>query len=845
LKRAVIVLCVLLFFCSLGLAQTPDTITGGKFQFPDGTACAGCTLYLTLSQDAAVAGTGQVMHGGSPRAYTLDANGNVPSGSTLWGNDQLTAPQQTYYIASVNYPGGGQLLGPEAWEVVGTSPVSLTGMLPIVPSPISFPSPVLQNTTTAQSVMGNFTVGGALTANGPLTANNMVNGVCMVTATQSLSACVTAVGISGTIEVTPVAGTISGTGITIPAGVTLRVDENALISGTPTINGPLVAGPYQIFTGTPTFGAGTASVRAVWFPGADILAQLSNAYAAGPAAPSDFIIYGDPNPAGGCWSASSSAHLNTVNKYATVQGPGSGTANNDQGGFCINFTPTGGTAYSISSTSVSSSVMTVNCSATCTTGWTGGGAPNGTLVMMLGITNPDENGVYFVQAVNSGTQFTVNTNIGAPAGSSGGTVAQAVYAIEADWTPTTGGGYATGGGFRDLTINNNNCFTNGGCGNATIGILSARTNGGMHAAEIWNVRITGFGANVSKPQTPYQQTGWGIVYDNCSCAWSNVCLNVMTANENDTWRNGRVAVNGTGFQLNAYGAELTVHGGSLDSNTIAGANLANGAILHTGDLHWENFGLTGAMVPYVVSSGSGSLLDFDGGIAYDDVSSGSSSVLWFNAGYIVGKVTISSLGRTYSGAIFGGNTRAKITFLNENPAYITSPCYTGQWCEDARNLQFAVNGGYVTSTGAGGTMASVVYQPSVAGNGVSAIIADTSQKSETGADTNVLTLTPPSTVGTYRLSFSISLSAASSATLGWTATWTDANGTAQAPTNLPICISSAGTCGATTGALSTTVTASGNYLVDINNSGTNIVIKLTFSGTSFAGKATATIERLI
>lgn len=121
----------------------------------------------------------------------------------------------------------------------------------------------------------------------------------------------------------------------------------------------------------------------------------------------------------------------------------------------------------------------------------------------------------------------------------------------------------------------------------------------------------------------------------------------------------------------------------------------------------------------------------------------------------------------------------------------------------------------------------------------------TSQKSESAADANVLTCTPPSVAGTYSLILNISVSAANTATLGWTATWKDSNGTSQAPTNLPICISSAGTCAATTGATSSTITASGDYSIDIDNSATNIVVKLTFSGTSFTAKVTAVIQRLI
>jgi hypothetical protein len=45
-----------------------------------------------------------------------------------------------------------------------------------------------------------------------------------------------------------------------------------------------------------------------------------------------------------------------------------------------------------------------------------------------------------------------------------------------------------------------------------------------------------------------------------------------------------------------------------------------------------------------------------------------------------------------------------------------------------------------------------------------------------------------------------------------------------------------------------TTSAAGNYygsaIIDINSTGTPIVVKTTFSGTSFTGKASATIERI-
>lgn len=130
-----------------------------------------------------------------------------------------------------------------------------------------------------------------------------------------------------------------------------------------------------------------------------------------------------------------------------------------------------------------------------------------------------------------------------------------------------------------------------------------------------------------------------------------------------------------------------------------------------------------------------------------------------------------------------------------------------------------------------------------AGIGTTSVFGATSQKAETGADTNVLTYTPPSVAGTYRIVMNACVSAANTATLGWTATWKDSNAQAQAPTNLDIKSGASGT-------MASTLTATANncyvgmHTIDIDASGTNIVVKTTFSGTSIAYKASATIEQL-
>lgn len=122
--------------------------------------------------------------------------------------------------------------------------------------------------------------------------------------------------------------------------------------------------------------------------------------------------------------------------------------------------------------------------------------------------------------------------------------------------------------------------------------------------------------------------------------------------------------------------------------------------------------------------------------------------------------------------------------------------------------------------------------------------AFTSQKSESAADANVLTFTPLATTGLYRLSFVLDVSAATAAILGWTATWKDSNGNAQAPTNLNLNQS-----GIAVPALTFTLAAAGILygmaIISTDASATNIVIKLTFTGTSFAAKVSTSIERVI
>jgi hypothetical protein len=155
-------------------------------------------------------------------------------------------------------------------------------------------------------------------------------------------------------------------------------------------------------------------------------------------------------------------------------------------------------------------------------------------------------------------------------------------------------------------------------------------------------------------------------------------------------------------------------------------------------------------------------------------------------------------------------------------------------CAQLNGSNFAVNTSGVPTKAAG-----VV----TAGLGVAVVQCLTTAKVETAADTNVLTCTPASAAGAYEVCVAIDVSAATAATLGWTMTWTNSKGNANAPTNMPL-----QQMGVAAPALTFTAAANNSYHacvpIAVNNAGTNIVVKTTFTGTSIAYNVTASIKRI-
>jgi len=160
------------------------TLENGSFQYPDGSPVVSGTLYLTLSTDATVIGTGQI----APQTVTiaLDASGDVAGTPSVWGNDELS-PSGTVYTAEVVDSNGARVYGPQIWSLVGASPIDLDNLQALLAQDfiVNYPEAVLLNPSQAQTITNfgltvtDLTVTGTLTASGlgpTLQVNGTPNG---------------------------------------------------------------------------------------------------------------------------------------------------------------------------------------------------------------------------------------------------------------------------------------------------------------------------------------------------------------------------------------------------------------------------------------------------------------------------------------------------------------------------------------------------------------------------------------------------------------------------------------------------------------------------------------------
>lgn len=175
---------------------------------------------------------------------------------------------------------------------------------------------------------------------------------------------------------------------------------------------------------------------------------------------------------------------------------------------------------------------------------------------------------------------------------------------------------------------------------------------------------------------------------------------------------------------------------------------------------------------------------------------------------------------------------------------------TGWWVPSiASATTLAAPGAIGGTTPASGKFTTLTFNAATATTALAAgsavgMVAKTSQKSETqAADANVLTYAPPAVAGTYRVTYTASVSSATSGVVGFTLAYQDSNSNAQSATALSLF--KFGTAApANTFTVSAATDCGGSYVFDVDNSATNIVVAWVGGGTSVA-LVSAIIERLV
>jgi hypothetical protein len=805
------VLILFLFFVLPTFAWAGKKTITSSVAFADlqGYTLSNGTLIPTLSAPAILSGDGQFV----PTSVTINpiSAGVVLAGFQMYTNNQM-APTGTTHITR-NYNSNGLLVSTPCaragWILSGASPIDLSQIFCVAtPDPV-FGQAVLQNPVATQTILGE---GLVLGAGAHLTAGK-INALCTVDGMQNttLAAAINCAGTSGTIEVPPPAGTLAvSSNATIPSGVALRIDQGACLAPatgvTLTVNGPIVAGNYNIFcpkgTGTILVNSPQAIVD-VWFPGAERGAQINAAIASLPTLGSHPIGTLMLSVNGLTTGVSLRTQVNVDPYYLSIVGPGQHTLRLVCSvAVCFNFALNGtwdpGLSNGTTQGSISGFTLVGNGSSN-QVGFQCSGL-NGVAWRDISITNFSGTGAVGWLWSNAPNQFSERAFI------------------------------------EKVTLDTNTT-------NLEIQDLNSNT-GGSGDYDYWTVLDLSMNINAGT-------TGYDIEND----AHNNVSF----------WRikfNTGTGSGGTAFLINGSstfsGNQLFLHGD--DSGQAGPYTLFNVA---SGAQAVGNSGIIGKFYNTTrwPNSISGTF-DFHGQMV-----STSPGINTQHAAFVETTGTPATSGTSQSsplhylcGQYWTGGTTAQDCW--------TIQAVEGSGTNGSSALNFVhvagTTGGTLVTLGApqiqipsasGGTGNVNLFSP-VTSSGLSfhflnssGTLVQTQQKctasqvTETGAAT-VLTCTPPGIAGSYRLRVVISVSAANAATIGWTATWTDSKGNAQTPASLSLFQS-----GTAAPALTFTTSAAGDYYgdaqIDVDSSGANIVLKITFSGTSFTAKVSASVERII
>lgn len=865
----------------------------GQWQFVNGQPVSGGRVFFKLSNDAVALGSNQVAP--SLVAFTLDNNGSIPVNSQLWANDELS-PSGTTYTVSVLAPGGGLIWGAENFSIAGSSPINLNNLSATLSGGVVFSGAVLLNPTAIQTITG---FGLTLTGSAPLTVNTeTVSSLNTIVYLDGVTYPQTIAGFNSAIAAA-CNGTTPGT-LVVPPGLTITgpppnaIPSNCYVVGygsTLKEQSGTNASSF-LFTGT---GATNITIEGLTIDG-----NSSNNTGAGQnigfihfdAATNVKLdkvkvqnFYGNTGGTAPCvFFGGAGSNISVTN--STISNCGAS-------GHAADGIYASGTTIRIQNNTVSSASDTaVVCEAFTDCVVTGNlitSSGNGVGISGLITSTPSSGAVVTGNDISGGSSTTGGEIVVANAVP--GTMKQVTISGNTIHDSTSGAGiyvYKTTG----ITIGNNtiynispsstnqpHCIAILDSSDASIigndidlcgqyGILaeglgsflisgnhvsyaSQQSSGTYHGIFVTDgtlsvntTIVAGVASTGSQTVTPVAMTnitvGIPLKIDSGATV-EYVYPTAVTATTFTAVFNQTHAANVTVVEASSNSGHITGNSsfGFTQGRGLVIAGASDRILVEDNDLRWNNNN------PGYSNTASGTITNW---LNKTNNTTGANETINGPISLTSGALILDNA--QYYEALTSGGANVALFGLTNDATNITrfrAGVDAGgfQWSNQAANTQWMAltgslltvnvpeaigSGASITSSGGGGT---VVGQ-----------VAATLQKSESGADTNVLTYTPPAVAGSYRLRFTMVPSATNTATLGWTATWKDANGTSQSPTNLILFAT-----GSSSSALTVTGVTNQPYYseinIDVDNSATNIVIKLTFTGTSFTAKVTASIERIV
>lgn len=242
----------------------------------------------------------------------------------------------------------------------------------------------------------------------------------------------------------------------------------------------------------------------------------------------------------------------------------------------------------------------------------------------------------------------------------------------------SGSGIEPNHGIQNVTLINNGCLTQGGCGSSASGVKIGNTNGGAGQAT-FRMRVLGFGTGFNA--VGINNYAWGMSFQDAAFVDNTLAVNMGGGTENVVFYHVKFVGNGQEFV--ATGGDTYFYSASFDghTNTTGGINLnwngrASTAFAEFTDCHFEA-NLNTNDKNYIIGAGNWKI---KGGVLAIDATTGNVGNYFAAGGAYISilGLTVATAGQTATQIIdtTGGAVRGHVEMIFTG-TYTTVPTICG------------------------------------------------------------------------------------------------------------------------------------------------------------------------